>query len=346
MPKIMIGRTLAIGGALTLAAPAQASLNDQFACDAVGDGQFIVTIMAMDSNTASVRYQLSGDYADQSSPAAPEKLSKVETASGLKYTGSGYTFEIKDPEDANGSKGFLTYAISPTGKDSVACHFAGDPGEQEDVAREDNGGEASADAAGSPHDPIEMPGESWGGRLRSGPGMDYDQIGSMAESDSGTIVQNTGIAINGYDWFRIRTAGGKEGFQWGGIVCPLTADVRGTFGFGECPSDIAKPQTPASPGNDDVGKTTQIRITGFECGDNCYPNFSPLGANQPASDPQSALCTVGACEDWFMEQDMPASFIGRTATVTLGIGSQVDNAGTVMSSDFPEIKSLVIDPVK
>lgn len=341
MRKTMIGLTLAIGGALTLAAPAQASLNDQFVCDAVGDGQFIVTIMAMDSSTASVRYILSSEYADQTPPAAPEKLSKVETASGLKYTGSGYTFEIKDPEGPNGSKGLLTYAISPTGKDSVACHFAGDPGEQEDTA-----GEASADAAGSTYDPVEMPGESWGGRLRSGPGMDYDQVGSLAEGDNFTILQNTGIAMNGYDWFRIRTAGGKEGFQWGGIVCPLTADVRGTFGFGECPSDIAKPQTPVSPGNDDVGKTTQIRITGFECGDNCYLNFSHLIDNKPASDPQSALCTVGACEDWFMEQDMPSKFIGRTAIVTLGTGSQIDNAGTVMSSDFPEIKSLVIDPVK
>jgi len=319
------GLALAISGGLALATPAQASLNDQFVCDAVGDGHFVVMIMAMDGQSATVRYELSGEYADQAQAEPPQRMTKVPSASGEKYAGAGYVFHAK------GTDGTLTYDLNSNGGKTANCRFAGDPGEQEDGA-----GEASVDAAGSPHDPIAVPGQSWGGKLRSGPGMDYEQVGSLYEGNSVTLLLNTGVAMNGYDWFRIRTADGREAYQWGGLLCPLTQDVAGTFGYGECPADAEKKKATGA---------VRIRIEGFECGDNCYLNYRVLKATggAPSGEEQSALCSVDACEAWYMEQEMPSAFVGRTASATIGTGKQYDNAGTVMSDDFAEIRSLVID---
>lgn len=92
-------------------------------------------------------------------------------------------------------------------------------------------------------------------------------------------------------------------------------------------------------------QSLRIRIEGFECGDNCYLDYRPLGPDgQPTGEIQSALCSVGACEGWFAEQEMPAAMIGRKASASIGIGKQYDNAGNVMSDDFPEITELQLDP--
>lgn len=85
-----------------------------------------------------------------------------------------------------------------------------------------------------------------------------------------------------------------------------------------------------------------IVITGFECGDNCYLDYR-LRA-EPDGESQSALCSVGECGLWFEEQQMPPDFEGRMANVMIGKGKQYDGSGTVMSDDFPEIKSITIEP--
>lgn len=98
----------------------------------------------------------------------------------------------------------------------------------------------------------------------------------------------------------------------------------------------------ASP--DAAGNKVRIRIEGFECGDNCYLDFTDLA--NPNVEIQSALCRVGACEDWFSMQEMPPGFIGRSAKIILGTGKQYDNAGNVMSDDFPEVTAITIDPAE
>ena len=91
-------------------------------------------------------------------------------------------------------------------------------------------------------------------------------------------------------------------------------------------------------------KSQRITINGFECGDNCYLDYRPLA--EPDSELQSALCSVGPCADWFGEQAMPEEFVGRSATVTIGMGQQYDNEGNVMSDDFPQITKLTLDPLQ
>ncbi|NVD26995.1 hypothetical protein HUO14_03615 [Parasphingorhabdus flavimaris] len=115
-------------------------------------------------------------------------------------------------------------------------------------------------------------------------------------------------------------------------------------------SDSSEGAMDASKPDEDVtraGAAQQVIIRGFECGDNCYLDYS-LAAPAPdadtAGETRSALCSVDACIAWFEEQAMPPAFIGRSATVTLGLGEQYDNEGTVMSDDFPLITSIKVDP--
>ena len=107
--------------------------------------------------------------------------------------------------------------------------------------------------------------------------------------------------------------------------------------------DASKPAADSAP----AGQSQRIIIKGFECGDNCYLDYSlvaPAADADPAGEIQSALCSVDACVAWFEEQEMPPEFIGRTATATIGIGEQHDNEGNVMSDDFPLISSITLDP--
>jgi hypothetical protein len=93
----------------------------------------------------------------------------------------------------------------------------------------------------------------------------------------------------------------------------------------------------------------RIQIDGFECGDNCYLDYIELAASgrvDQGSVAKSALCSVDACEDWFVQQAMPLELVGRGAAITLGKGSQYDNAGNEMSSNFPEITAITVDPAE
>lgn len=67
-------------------------------------------------------------------------------------------------------------------------------------------------------------GASWGGKVRSGPGTQYKQIGVLKEGDLVTLEKNTGNMFNGYPWFRITHVNNQNGwsisgYQWGGILC-------------------------------------------------------------------------------------------------------------------------------
>jgi hypothetical protein len=75
---------------------------------------------------------------------------------------------------------------------------------------------------------LPRPAISWGGIVRSGPGTQFARLTSTTEGTRITILSNTGIKFNGFDWFEIRY-GDLRGFQWGGIICPIGAPLSGTF---------------------------------------------------------------------------------------------------------------------
>lgn len=62
-------------------------------------------------------------------------------------------------------------------------------------------------------------GQSYGGKVRSGPGMQYGQTGSLREGDRILILSGTGVMMNGYEWFQVRYRNGRTGYHWGGLFC-------------------------------------------------------------------------------------------------------------------------------
>ncbi|NVK35990.1 MAG: MliC family protein [Rhodobacteraceae bacterium] len=71
----------------------------------------------------------------------------------------------------------------------------------------------------SPDVDFPQSGYSYGGKVRSGPGMNFRQIGSLYEGDPIVILNGTGAMMNDYEWFEIRYGDGQVGFQWGGLMC-------------------------------------------------------------------------------------------------------------------------------
>lgn len=200
MQKLTIGHACGVA-ALSFAAPAYASVDDQFTCDALGDGNYMVAISSQDSSKATAQYTLSGEYAGEGQTIVTP-MQQVIAGSGARYAGLGLIFHAK------GNSGILQTAAG-----TVNCSFVG---EQTD--------ETAAEEA------LNIPARSYGGKVRAGPGMDFAQIASLQEGDPVTLLANTGKAMGGYDWFMIRLASGETGYQWGGILCSDALHPPGIFG--------------------------------------------------------------------------------------------------------------------
>lgn len=88
--------------------------------------------------------------------------------------------------------------------------------------------------------PLNAQGQSLGGNLRSGPGTSYESTGSLQKGTPVTILANTGVTFNGYDWFEVDTNDGRSGFQWGGIMCSDDLQIPGIYqqcGGGSVPAE-------------------------------------------------------------------------------------------------------------
>ncbi len=74
---------------------------------------------------------------------------------------------------------------------------------------------------------------SWGGKVRAGPGTNFNQVASLQNGDPVRLLEDTRIMFNGYPWYRISYKGGRTGYQWGGILCGYGNPIGGTFGVCE-----------------------------------------------------------------------------------------------------------------
>ncbi len=70
---------------------------------------------------------------------------------------------------------------------------------------------------------------SWGGKVRAGPGIQFQQIGSLRNGDPVRLLEDTRVMMNGYPWYRISYQGGKIGYQWGGILCGYDNQIGGLY---------------------------------------------------------------------------------------------------------------------
>ena len=60
---------------------------------------------------------------------------------------------------------------------------------------------------------------SWGGVVRSGPGREFSRLGSLAEGERITLIENTGVLDNDYSWFKIRYRGSRQSATNGAASC-------------------------------------------------------------------------------------------------------------------------------
>lgn len=88
---------------------------------------------------------------------------------------------------------------------------------------------ATGNIAGNDGVRLNVQGQSLGGKLRQGPGLNFAQTGSLSEGTWITILANTGVHMDGYDWFEVATDSGQRGFQWGGIMCSNGQQLAGLF---------------------------------------------------------------------------------------------------------------------
>ena len=192
--------------------PVYASFDDQFVCGAIGDGNYTVTISSKDSSRAMAVYALGGDQASGDTQATGVPLRAAATGSGFRYVGEGLEFHGK------GNRATLT---DTRANESVNCVFHGEQ------AREDNTSTTTGQTKEWPV--INARGFSLGGKVRSGPGLNHQQIGSIRGKTPITIVQNTGVMMNGYYWFKIHERNGDSGYQWGGIICSDALHIIGIY---------------------------------------------------------------------------------------------------------------------
>ncbi len=92
------------------------------------------------------------------------------------------------------------------------------------------------------------PAASLGGNVRGGPAIGADRIASLARGDGVILIQRTDEMLNGYPWFFIQLADGREGYQWGGIICGVDGPVEGVFGAcNGAATPVAVPPPAADP---------------------------------------------------------------------------------------------------
>jgi hypothetical protein len=130
-------------------------------------------------------------------PSARLEWSPIET--GFSFSGQG--FELV---------GLADVAVLHDGAQAVACRL------QEREART----------------LLAMPARAFslGGRVRSGPGVDFITRTILSENTPVTLLENTELRMDGYDWFRFEAQEGVEGYQWGGVICTREGLLPGVLG--------------------------------------------------------------------------------------------------------------------
>jgi len=104
--------------------------------------------------------------------------------------------------------------------------FVGTQGRADDECRQVKQVNHTAPPSGN----VKLPrkAKSWGGVVRSGPGMKFKKRASLKEGEWITLLERTNKMMNGYPWFKIKYRG-RVGFKWGGILCSVGTQVEGTY---------------------------------------------------------------------------------------------------------------------
>ncbi len=77
-----------------------------------------------------------------------------------------------------------------------------------------------------------LPGITFGGNLRSGPGANFPLAGNTQERQRVSLLQDSGIYFNGYSFWLIQLPNGQQAYQWGGLLCAPGFNATGIFNEG------------------------------------------------------------------------------------------------------------------
>ncbi|MFM9942478.1 MAG: hypothetical protein ACKVP7_23620 [Hyphomicrobiaceae bacterium] len=166
---------------------------------ATGPGDCL-SIVLPQRNGSTVRLTDAGNQVGASNPHGP---TPVETCrqQGLVYEGG----VCVKPKTATAPK------AGEEGGTLKGCPVGTVP-----VAQTDDCTQAPAGQEGRGN-PVQ--GRSLGGIVRRQADQASPRVASFRENEPITILKNTGVVMNDYAWFQVRSATGVTGFQWGGIMC-------------------------------------------------------------------------------------------------------------------------------
>jgi len=176
-----------------------------FSCDATLGASYQLNIVTTKQGSleAIVFHNAVKTAAKQPSSRMPSldqgiRLSWSPVATGFSFSGQG--FELV---------GLANAAVLHDGVQAVVCHLQ---------AREK-------------HTRVSMPTPalSLGGRVRSGPGLDFITRTVLSARTPVTLLENTELSMDGYDWFRFETLEGVTGYQWGGVICSIGGVLPGVL---------------------------------------------------------------------------------------------------------------------
>lgn len=75
-------------------------------------------------------------------------------------------------------------------------------------------------------------GFSFGGNLRAGPGTNFADVGSTFNGQQLTLIADTGVVFNGFNWWVVQLPNGQQAHQWGGLLCAPRFVLNGIFNDG------------------------------------------------------------------------------------------------------------------
>jgi uncharacterized protein YgiM (DUF1202 family) len=168
-----------------------------------------VTIKVIDARTVSVGPIKGKTVALEQNPQSPMSFVSAKVAVAI----------AKDEK---------SITLRQSGAPDMKCVFP-KPAGQKPVADDDDAAASSEPKPKSGAKKFQsFAAKSWGGVVRSGPGMEFKKVASLQEGDPITAIEQS-TEMNGYFWYKIRFGKNKTGYQWGGIICPVGKLVPGTF---------------------------------------------------------------------------------------------------------------------
>ncbi|MEP1442218.1 MAG: SH3 domain-containing protein [Hyphomicrobiales bacterium] len=206
---LALGTSVFSGGTTT----ATAASIEVYVCDAIGDGHYEVSITSDRSTKARVSYVIHGGKNRLRGP-----FNYYKRAGQRWVAGNGFDFAY-----ANGRGNFHDKNANAF----ADCRSGAYNGGRQTYNPPKNNTRPNTTAASPVH--LNIRALSLGGSLRTGPGIQFQKIGSIYGRKRVRLLNNTGVQMNGYNWFEIVTPDGRRAFQWGGIMCSPRQYVQGIY---------------------------------------------------------------------------------------------------------------------